>query len=156
LARDAEKLRAWLVENRERRNKLARERYRKDPDKAKARSRRYVKRNPEARRNSILKHQYNITLAEYNALLAHQKGVCAVCRQKETRLDPVTKKVTALAVDHDHSHGNIRGLLCSACNKAIGLLRDNPENLRRAAAYLEKWFDAPTRPKREKNGRTMR
>ncbi len=42
-----------------------------------------------------------------------------------------------LMVDHDHTTGEVRGLLCHNCNRAIGLLREDPERLRRAIEYLE-------------------
>lgn len=41
-----------------------------------------------------------------------------------------------LAIDHDHKTGKIRGLLCTRCNTAIGLLNDNIDFLRRAIMYL--------------------
>jgi hypothetical protein len=41
-----------------------------------------------------------------------------------------------LAIDHDHVTGDIRGLLCHACNVALGLLNDDPELLEAAAGYL--------------------
>lgn len=77
-----------------------------------------------------LKREFGITVEQYNLMLESQGGVCYLCRNP----DPDGKK---LAVDHCHTHGNIRGLLCRACNTGIGLLRDSPELLRRAADYIE-------------------
>jgi hypothetical protein len=42
-------------------------------------------------------------------------------------------------VDHDHATGRVRGLLCAACNAALGLLQDNPRVILSAADYLLKW-----------------
>jgi hypothetical protein len=47
-------------------------------------------------------------------------------------------------VDHDHSTGAVRGLLCGACNKAIGLLKDNPQLARSIASYLENTMSLKT------------
>lgn len=61
-------------------------------------------------------------------MLEAQGGVCAICRRPS---DPAP-----LHVDHDHRTGAIRGLLCSPCNTAIGLLGDDPDRMMAAAAYL--------------------
>jgi recombination endonuclease VII len=70
------------------------------------------------------------TEEEYEGLLEKQHGLCAGCYRKPSlnrRLD----------VDHNHRTNTIRGLLCSACNTAIGLAQDKPFILRRLADYLE-------------------
>lgn len=73
--------------------------------------------------------EYGISAAKYTQMLTIQNGGCAIC-QKE----PGEK---FLVVDHDHLMGTVRGLLCSKCNVAIGMLADDPDLLRRAAIYLE-------------------
>jgi hypothetical protein len=80
------------------------------------------------RRQKWLKREYGMTLADYDAMMAGQGGVCAICRM-------ASKKT--LNVDHCHITGEVRGLLCDACNKGCGHFRDRPELLRAAAAYLE-------------------
>lgn len=80
---------------------------------------------------------YGLTLEEYNERLAEQGGVCAICLAPERDSHGRTGRVFSLAVDHDHSTGRIRGLLCQRCNRAIGLLNDDAERIRRAASYLE-------------------
>jgi hypothetical protein len=84
-----------------------------------------------AKKDKHLRHQYGITLAEYNDMLAAQGGGCAICGA-ERSVDGRT-----LAVDHCHATGRVRGLLCARCNYALGLIDDRPELLRRAAVYLE-------------------
>lgn len=69
-------------------------------------------------------------------MIALQGNKCAICGSEET--DKRRGKLRALAVDHDHETGKVRGLLCGACNKGIGLLKDDAEILRKAAAYLDK------------------
>lgn len=76
--------------------------------------------------------KYGITRDKYRALYFHQQGVCAICGEPER-----TERNALLAVDHDHVTGQVRGLLCSHCNRAIGLLRDDPEVIERAALYVK-------------------
>jgi len=88
---------------------------------------RATEQGQRAVRRHWLKWKYGITEEEYDALLAKQEGRCAVCRGiPETRMP----------VDHDHNTGRVRGLLCQNCNRALGLMGDNVEALRRAVAYL--------------------
>lgn len=85
------------------------------------------------RRRHKLK-KYGLTLDDYDSMFDSQGGVCAICFEieKEDRgqLDP-------LSVDHNHDTGKVRGLLCGRCNRAIGLMNDNPKLLRQAVIYLE-------------------
>lgn len=79
---------------------------------------------------------YRITSREhYERLFAEQSGRCAICLLPETGRDP-SGRTKRLAIDHDAETGRIRGLLCSRCNPAIGLLRHDPERLQRAIDYL--------------------
>ena len=71
--------------------------------------------------------RYSISQADYDHIVAEQQGGCAICQA-----------ITAsLAVDHHHDTGAVRGLLCSNCNVALGMLADNPLLLARAAEYLQ-------------------
>lgn len=81
-----------------------------------------------------LRKAYGISLDTYNSLLEAQNGVCAICNCPETSIRK--GKVCALAVDHDHKMGKVRGLLCSKCNVGLGYFDDNPDRLRAAALYL--------------------
>lgn len=92
--------------------------------------------NPLAWKNSYLEQSFGISLAEYGEMLVAQNGVCAICKQPETHMR--NGKVKALAVDHDHKTGAIRGLLCFDCNTGIGKLKDDPEVMRSAIQYLER------------------
>jgi hypothetical protein len=71
--------------------------------------------------------RYGISPAEYNALLAKQGSACAICRKRAKG---------RLCVDHCHLTGTIRGLLCHACNRALGALKDDQASLVAALAYL--------------------
>ena len=83
-----------------------------------------------------LKKLYNITVEQYDELLAAQGGTCAVCDKTED-LTPQGEH-QLLAVDHDHATYEIRGLLCRNHNMLLGLACDDPTLLEKAAAYLRK------------------
>jgi hypothetical protein len=83
----------------------------------------------EKKSRAAIKWRYRIDPAIYDELLEKQQGVCACCRLSETG------KSGRLHVDHDHGTGRIRGLLCSRCNVALGLLRDNPSTILRLWEY---------------------
>jgi len=72
---------------------------------------------------------YGLKPGEYGKLYLTQGGTCAICRR-------ATGATRALAVDHDHKTGLVRGLLCSPCNKLLGHLRDDVELARGIVTYL--------------------
>jgi hypothetical protein len=78
-----------------------------------------------------LKKTYNLTLDEVEALKVKQKFRCAICKTHE---EDCSRKT--LFVDHNHKTGEIRGLLCSQCNSALGLMYDSKEILNNAIEYL--------------------
>ncbi len=105
----------------------------------------YRKKNPEKiksiTRKSWNKHKdkYNLDRklggpSLYEELFKEQDGVCAICKQPEQ-----SKRYKTLCVDHNHDTEQIRGLLCSTCNRALGLFKDSKEVLNKAIQYLEKF-----------------
>ena len=91
-------------------------------------------------RESMLMRYYGITVADYEEMYRKQEGKCLICQEHQ----PLDGKRRRMAVDHDHSYPkgvkeSVRGLLCSQCNMAIGLLNDNPSVVTRAAAYLQSY-----------------
>lgn len=96
---------------------------------------RRLARDPHYFRSAKLRKRYNMTLEQYAALERKQKGLCAICKQPEKRV--IKGKLLPLVVDHDHVTGKVRGLLCHACNMALGLV-ERVDWLKRATAYLEK------------------
>jgi hypothetical protein len=76
-----------------------------------------------------------MTIEDYDTAVAVVGGVCEICKNPPS--GSRNGIPLSLCVDHDHATGAVRGLLCSNCNSAIGLLKDDPERIRRAAAYLE-------------------
>lgn len=92
--------------------------------------------NPEQYRAKELRKNFNISVAEYDAMFTAQNGVCDICKKPETAV--IRGKVICLSVDHDHETDAIRGLLCGHCNHAIGKFDDDVDLLLSAAAYLRK------------------
>ena len=84
----------------------------------------------DAARNRRYVNRYGITAADVDELRAEQRYRCAVCGRHEDRLP------LGLMVDHDHLSGTVRALLCHSCNAGLGHLRESPEILRAAIAYL--------------------
>jgi hypothetical protein len=82
-----------------------------------------------------------IPVAQYNAMLTEQGGVCAICgKAQSTKYRGVRGhgKIKALYIDHCHKTGKIRGLLCHYCNFGLGEFMDSIKLLRRAIRYLKK------------------
>jgi Recombination endonuclease VII len=96
----------------------------------------YTVKNPRKFKNQYLR-RYGLTIESFEAMLEKQNGVCAICEQKETAVHQTTGEARHLAVDHCHAKLHVRGLLCTQCNRMIGLSRDRPNLLRKAADYLE-------------------
>lgn len=94
-------------------------------------------RTSDYKKEAFIKSVYGITLSDYEAMLKKQGGVCAICGQKETRKNKYTG-ICKLHIDHDHKTGKFRGLLCHACNFAIGLFNDNTDILKSAILYLNR------------------
>jgi hypothetical protein len=78
---------------------------------------------------------YGLLPETYRALVRRQNGVCAICKEAETRI--VNGSTARLSVDHNHATKKVRGLVCDACNKLLGQACDDPRRLRAAADYLE-------------------
>ncbi len=83
------------------------------------------------KRDVVIRNQYGITLAEYNTMLEAQDYKCAICGNE----DEVEGR--RLAIDHCHTSGKVRGLLCGKCNRGLGLFYDNDELLHNAIQYLK-------------------
>lgn len=86
--------------------------------------------------SAYLERTYNITLNDYNQMLEKQDHRCSICDGEGFLMDRARHKVK-LVVDHDHTTGQVRGLLCHNCNRALGLLQENPEIVSSALDYLK-------------------
>lgn len=99
-------------------------------------------RNPERFRWHQIKRDFGLTREQYEAMLVAQGGVCACCGKSET--STYRGRVRALAVDHNHDTGAVRGLVCNGCNLMIGHSRENVQTLRLTASYLEQHAADPS------------
>lgn len=80
------------------------------------------------------KYRYGISRERFESLLAYQNNKCAICGSEYSFI--AGRRKGALAVDHDHATGAIRGLLCVSCNRAVGYLGDYEDGVQRALDYL--------------------
>ena len=106
----------------------------RNPEKTKEYSRRYRLSG----KGKVVNRRYNLrkfglTIKDYDAILDQQGGGCAACGSKNH-----DGRGNRLAVDHDHETNTVRGLLCVKCNRALGLVNDDPQILRALAEYMEK------------------
>ena len=90
-------------------------------------------KDPEKYLSYNLKHNYGMSLAEYRLLESQQEGLCIICGDAPSGASGSGQR---LHVDHNHQTGKIRGLLCSRCNTALGLFREDVSIISEAIAYL--------------------
>jgi hypothetical protein len=113
-------------------NKMQREKYNSSPEekiKRQIRAGRRKERDPLVAKKSELKRLYGITFEDYTKMFVDQGEVCAICKEN-------CQTKNSLSVDHDHKNGRVRGLLCNRCNRALGMFKDDPIILQRAAEYV--------------------
>jgi hypothetical protein len=87
--------------------------------------------NLKASKRYRVKKDYGLTIEQVNSMMKDQNNQCAIC---EKEFEDKYK----VQIDHCHTSGDVRGLLCIECNWMLGKAQDNPTTLRNAADYLEK------------------
>ncbi len=95
---------------------------------------------PEARRNTQYRYVFGVTFDEVLLKLEKQNGVCAICSKV---LDSLTRG-TKPHLDHDHSNGMIRDVLCSRCNNVLGYVGENIELLMKFVSYIQRHKENPS------------
>lgn len=107
----------------------------KDPAEAKAYQKNYWVKNKHLKKEKghkyWLRSKHDISVEDYNLFLVHQNFSCAFCKKHMSEFKQ------RLAVDHCHSTGKIRGLLCMHCNTALGQLGDSVEAIESVLVYLK-------------------
>ena len=115
-------------------NNARREKYKSDEEyreRIKTNVKKYYAQHPGKRRRQRME-KYGITPEDYDSMLDAQHGCCAICVAEVG-----SKSRKRLYVDHDHSTGKIRGLLCQRCNFGIGFFFDDVSLFKKAIHYLE-------------------
>lgn len=107
----------------------------------KARKRTWSKKSRAKARAAARKWAYGVTAEQVRMMLEAQHHACAICglhiRDSAEGDGRRGARSDSVHLDHDHQSGRVRGLLCHGCNTGLGMLRDNPEVLRKAIRYLE-------------------
>jgi len=129
-AKAREYYRNSTAESRSRKLELAKVWREANPERqAEYRRRHNWKRKPSTKAERLAR--YGLTVEAWESMLAEQNGACGIC------LSAFPSK-RSVFVDHCHTTGAVRGLLCSKCNFGIGKFRDDPDVLLLAVAYLER------------------
>lgn len=92
----------------------------------------WTKNNKDKHHGYEIKHKYGITVKEYEDMLLKQNNSCAICNSH------ISLFKSRFHIDHCHTTGKIRGLLCVNCNHGIGTFMDNINLLENAIKYLKK------------------
>ena len=121
----------WHELNRKRANAVRRKYYISNKEKILKKNRQKYAENPNYFKDIDLKKVYGITLEQYDQMLNTQNHACAICKKHKNEF------AKALAVDHCHDTGKVRGLLCTNCNRALGNLKDSIDSAINAVAYLK-------------------
>lgn len=110
---------------------------------AKINSKNWVKKHPEQvskySRRSKIENGYGLPIEEYEKMLKKCKGKCEICGRVPDIIDNRTGLPRNLHIDHDHETDEVRGLLCSRCNTAIGSLGEDINVVKKLLVYLKKW-----------------
>jgi len=137
--RNKEKLKAYYAErykkNREKYLKKMKEYYRDNRNEKLKYAKKYRNAYPEKIRDRHYRREYGITLEQFEQIFLRQNSKCANIQCLSS--SPQGKKGWQL--DHDHSTGNVREILCCKCNLLLGCANDNIPILEGAIEYLNKW-----------------
>ncbi len=98
------------------------------------------KKYAAARRHNRILRVYGKTKAEIDKLFLDQGEVCAICLEKN--------ELKSMHIDHCHNSGNVRGILCSKCNQAIGLMKEDTNRMERAIKYVLRSNEAVSKGRR--------
>lgn len=105
-------------------------------EKRKEQQKAYAILHPQRMRDAFLRwrcKKWGISVSQYCALEQAQNNKCAICKQPQSGIGK-----QRLCIDHNHTTGKVRGLLCDPCNKMLGHIKDSVETLSNALEYLKK------------------
>lgn len=128
---------AWRKANPEKVREFQRAYKKKNAAKIAEQKREWRKKNPEKYRAANQRWQINRRMkrCDFDAMMEEQDGKCAICGTDKAYSGGGDNR--RLAIDHCHTSGKVRGLLCGNCNRMLGLAKDSTETLKNAIKYLE-------------------
>ena len=112
--------------------------YAKNAVKISARAKALRKKHPHKLREKTLRIKYKLTVEAYQALIDSQGYRCASCSR-----DLRTLPRHEVQIDHCHHTGAVRAILCGLCNRALGLLGDDPARVQLLANYIARFSARP-------------
>lgn len=121
----------YSQKNRKRLRVVALKWQKKNRERVSASRKRWVEKFPEKELRRRLRYHNKISLEKFEEMFRIQGGVCAICYNEQ-------EQGKRLCVDHCHKTQTIRGLLCTKCNTALGLFRDDTTIIKGALNYLSK------------------
>jgi hypothetical protein len=125
---------AYYAQNRSRSDARAAEWAQDHPEQRRVHQRRYRKSNADRVALASLRHhlskEYGLTVEGYESAVSSVGGACEICGE-------ACRTGGRLSVDHAHATGDLRGLLCRACNSGLGHFRDDVALLKKAITYLK-------------------
>ena len=125
------KANAWAAEDRKKNHDVYLEREQKSR-----------KKQGQIRNTKEVCRRLDLEVSVYYKMMEDQNGLCAICSLPETRKSRTQGKVCQLAIDHNHTTGAIRQLLCHSCNTGIGKFKDDINLLQKAIEYLKRHQNA--------------
>ena len=129
----------YYKENMEKKKQHYKQNYEDHKEEIRQRHKRYKEEHKKELRQHFVQKKYGLSPEEYDAMLKAQDNKCAICKKQ-------FKDTKHIHIDHDHTTGKVRGILCSYCNTMLGMAHDNLEILQEGINYL----------KRHNNGKDQR
>lgn len=132
-----EYMREWRNCNREKVRGYAARHYAANHEARLAKSQQWRERHRVRLADLEAARRLGLCIEEIQAMRGAHSGQCDICGHVETKKDR-RGNLLRLAIDHCHSTGLVRGQLCNVCNRAIGMMGDNPDLLEKAVEYLRR------------------
>ena len=131
--KNKDKVKASLALRADKISELQKKYYLANKEQLNEKQRDYHRNNKPKARDRKLQRAFGLTLEEYNNKLSNQNNICAICGGVDND--------RSLAVDHDHTTGKIRDLLCKSCNLILGRVKEDTSILENMVAYLKRHKD---------------
>jgi len=125
----------WKINNHEKVLEDKKIQYRKNPKRHMEWAKNNIEKTKLQNRKSVLKRRYGLSVEQYNKMFNDQNGCCDICGKHQSECKQ------RLQVDHNHTTGAVRGLLCWNCNSMLGKVYEDVTILRNMILYLKKDID---------------